>query len=489
MIIDDEEMEELEMLVRKNQTNLLLLAAKLKKQSELSDSDEEEKKESRPYKRRHREPMPNYEDAPWMRLLRLVRAEIEDDTTNFQRKKFRDRFRVSFTRFENLLELTRSWLDEDGKKIFPEKPGDKRYAPLELKVLAVLRVLALGCGFNAVTDASFLGESTINNFFHEWLGHFVKKEYEEWVYWPKPGDDLKHTIEIYAKCGLPGCCGSVDVVHIPWVICPSGLKSACNGKEGYPTVAYQVTVDHLKRIRNSTNGFFGARNDKHIVRSDKFVVDLKEKKIYSDIGFTLRLPDGGTKRVRGLYLICDGGYHFWRVLQCTIKNASDDDTRVFSSRVESLRKDVECVFGIMKKRHKILCRGIEIRELQHIDNVFFACCIIHNMLLEDDGWADRYKKRSYWNKIGPGAGSDNILSAFSSAETDTADTEDDTHSDLGDFDERELIDDSALTRNTYMRQAAVAVGIERENEHFDLRRDLINNLKMQFLDNEVYWLC
>jgi hypothetical protein len=41
----------------------------------------------------------------------------------------------------------------------------------------------------------------------------------------KPPDDeeeIVHITALYDQVGLPGCCGSVDVVHIPWGRCPAG---------------------------------------------------------------------------------------------------------------------------------------------------------------------------------------------------------------------------------------------------------------------------
>ena len=59
-------------------------------------------------------------------------------------------------------------------------------------------------------------------------------------------------------------------------------------------------------------------------------------------------------QVSGLYLICDGGYHLWRCLQFPLKDVPDIWARRWSKRLESVRKDVECAFGILKKRFRIL---------------------------------------------------------------------------------------------------------------------------------------
>ena len=63
-------------------------------------------------------------------------------------------------------------------------------------------------------------------------------------------------------------------------------------------------------------------------------------------------------------------------------NADDTD---FSKHLESVRKDVECFFGILKGRFRILKLPILFRSRERIDNAFFTCCILHNMLHAFDG--------------------------------------------------------------------------------------------------------
>lgn len=55
----------------------------------------------------------------------------------------------------------------------------------------------------------------------------------------------------------------------------------------------------------------------------------------------------------------------------------------FSSHVESVRKDKECVFGILKKRWKILDSGIRFRDITVVDKIFVLCCILHNIMLSE----------------------------------------------------------------------------------------------------------
>ena len=50
-----------------------------------------------------------------------------------------------------------------------------------------------------------------------------------------------------------------------------------------------------------------------------------------------------------------------------------------------MRKDVECTFGVMKKRFRILKVPSTFKTAAVISNVCRTCCVLHNMLLDHDG--------------------------------------------------------------------------------------------------------
>jgi hypothetical protein len=55
--------------------------------------------------------------------------------------------------------------------------------------------------------------------------------------------------------------------------------------------------------------------------------------------------------------------------------------------MESMRKDVECTFGILKKHWTILSKGVQqAKDISTADEVWKTCCAFHNMLLEVDGY-------------------------------------------------------------------------------------------------------
>jgi hypothetical protein len=133
---------------------------------------------------------------------------------------------------------------------------------------------------------------------------------EQFIFFPSD-ESLKFVCEKYAQLGLPGCVGLVDCVHIGWSKCPTQHLHLYKGKEGFPLVAYEVVCTAQKFIQSVSQGHPGARNDKHIARTNPAITDLlfgngwlcpKNWEVTNN-------AIGRCKVLQGLYLICDGGYN------------------------------------------------------------------------------------------------------------------------------------------------------------------------------------
>jgi hypothetical protein len=176
------------------------------------------------------------------------------------------------------------------------------------------------------------------------------------------------TLKIY----IPGAGGSIDVVHMKWSACPAGDSNRAKGKEGYPTVAFEVITDFDRRILAISSIQFGTRNDKHIVKLDKAVAEIRDG-WYSTVKWNFKDSRGRDKTAVGVYLICDGGYLRWPILICPYASAGVATLEgYFSSNLESVRKDVECVFGILKKRWRIVEAGLRFRDIKVVEKYLWC---------------------------------------------------------------------------------------------------------------------
>lgn len=232
---------------------------------------------------------PVYKNSTWWTMLVKGECKIIGHP---QSKLFRRRFAVPFSMFKNIVEEARSWVSMKG--ILNEKLGDFRMdcrgiegVPLELKILGALRMMAKGCSFDAIAELSGMSISTMQPFFHFFLNKFCEVYREAWIKYPKTPEEAADNLEVYRRLGFPGAVGSVDCTHVLWERCPAQFQSTYTGKEKKATVAYEVTVNHSRRILYIFNGHPGSRNDKTIVKTDTFVQELKDRKILKDVEFQL----------------------------------------------------------------------------------------------------------------------------------------------------------------------------------------------------------
>jgi hypothetical protein len=69
---------------------------------------------------------------------------------------------------------------------------------------------------------------------------------------------------------------------------------------------------------------------------------------------------------------------------------------IFAEWMESIRKDVECTFGMLKERFRILKNKIQYHDIKIIEAIFKMCCILHNMILVYNGNFDDIISCAVW---------------------------------------------------------------------------------------------
>ena len=175
--------------------------------------------------------------------------------------------------------------------------------------------------------------------------------------------------------GFNGCIGSTDATHVPMLRCPQWAQNTHKGfKLNFPARTYNVIVDHSRRILGSTSDHPGTWNDKTLVLFDDLIYQVKNGIIPDDFGFKLFETDTHGEVIevhyKGVWFMVDNGYLSW---SCTVppdNNATRYDIIRFSEWLESMRKDVECLFGIMKGRFAILRYGFRFQSIVDCDKMW-----------------------------------------------------------------------------------------------------------------------
>ena len=257
--------------------------------------------------------------------------------------------------------------------------------PPEIKILGTLYWLGEGCTFRTIHNLSgrTLSAYSFCKFAKKFCHKMAQSMIEESIKIPATVQELQRISAVYHRMGFPGACGSTDGVQIPWEGCPFAYRISFTGKEGYPTLGFNVTVAHDMQILHVVATFAGRFNDKTKILHDEYVDRLRSG--FYD-GFKYHMFDAHGERVECdvPYVICDNGYHRWLQLICPFKTTSKAHLALWSKLLESVRKDVERTFGVMKKRFRILKVPILFRDAAVVQDIFLTCCVLHNMLLKFD---------------------------------------------------------------------------------------------------------
>ena len=202
-----------------------------------------------------------------------------------------------------------------------------------------------------IAEMSGLHLSSVYYFFHEFIDKFATYFADEFIKFPS-GDDLDDVSNLYSKIGLPGSVGSMDCTHLEWINCPSNLMHSCKGKEPFASRAFQVVCTHTRLITHCSNYFYGAMNDKSISRHDSFSKWCMAGGL-DKVRFIVYDKHGRPRRCRGGHVLVDGGYLKWACFLPPQHKRGETASVYWSECMESVRKDIECVFGILKSRFRM----------------------------------------------------------------------------------------------------------------------------------------
>ena len=235
-----------------------------------------------------------------------------------------------------------------------------------------------------------MSSETNRNFFHCFVNFGRVVLYPKFVQYPKSAVEASNHTREFDMAGMHGAIGSMDACHVTIGKCSHRLKqNHLGGKSKQTARCYNLTCNHRRRILHTTCGHPARWNDKTIVLYDELARGLKNGKIMEDNVFELLQKDDNgliTKmKYRGAWLLVDNGYLNWGIIIPPMKQTIYVSETRWSQWLESMRKDVECTFGILKGRWRILKAGVRCNGVEMADNIWMTCCALHNISLDIDG--------------------------------------------------------------------------------------------------------
>ena len=256
--------------------------------------------------------------ADWSATLAWEHVGAEDVLANPQ-QEFENLTRLPRTLFDELVlcaARSRLWTVSKEEPVAQEdgvRPYQK-VTPLSLRILAVLRHLATGESWQSLFMATKISRPTLQAFYHEFMPWFILTHYEEWVTGPSgigfgSVAEVEVSERIFRQMGLPGIITSMDGVHCQWDRAHERIRYQFVGKEGYPTIGWNVHVLANGKIVYIAPTQPGATNDKTFARHDELIHAIRTQDVFTTRLWGVHTRLVGRATLAGCASLCDNGWH------------------------------------------------------------------------------------------------------------------------------------------------------------------------------------
>ena len=278
--------------------------------------------------------------------------------------------------FDRLLVILRPFLQREDTRfrncITPEK------------VLAIgIYRLAHGGSFENAGVAMNVGKSTAIEAFVDVVDGLYELR-NDYIKFPTTVAETSASIATFTPLSnLPNIAGAIDGTHIK-IKAPKDSAVDYFSRYQQHDVVVQAVVNGKKAFMDVAAGFPGSMHDARVLRNSI----IYEKAEHGDI-----LAEGPIHRVDGSeiqpYLVGDSAYPLSPWLQKPFPEGTRDPDEIrFNQELSSARVQVECAFGILKSRWRILM-GMEESKVQLISKIILACAVLHNFcILHGDEWEE-----------------------------------------------------------------------------------------------------
>jgi len=216
------------------------------------------------------------------------------------------------------------------------------------------------------------------------------------------GRILKETVEILWE--------ELHPLHMPLPTTES-LKNNANEFENiwnFPHVVGCLDGKHIRTVCPTNSGAMFFNYKKYFSVVLKGLVDANYKFIAVDMGGFGKQSDGGMFLASDLFSFIDGrrisfsepdflphsnvtvpylmlGDEAYPLLPYSLTNSLTDRRRNFNERLSTARKTVECAFGILYSKWRIISKAIE-TEVELADKIVKCICVLHNTIIEKEGF-------------------------------------------------------------------------------------------------------
>ncbi|XP_069595381.1 uncharacterized protein [Ranitomeya imitator] len=275
--------------------------------------------------------------------------------------------RMSIRTFDMLLEILRPGLTYQDTWM-------RKAISAEERLLLTLRFLATGLSYAGLHLEFLIGRSTISVIVRTTCSQIWLKLNEVVMPEPKMDDWLKIATGFQNTCDFPNCIGAVDGKHIRVRKPPNSGSQFYNYKQFFSVVLLAVADSNYRFIIVDI-GAYGRTGDSRVFNSSIMGRRLRDNQL--NLPPPQQLPGSNAEAVP-FVLVGDEAFQLTRhVMRPYPRRNLDHRRRVFNLRLTRARRLVECAFGILVAKWRVLQSAIQLSEAS-INEVIKACVILHN---------------------------------------------------------------------------------------------------------------
>lgn len=205
------------------------------------------------------------------------------------------------------------------------------------------------------------------------------------IHMPPLNADLckKTANEFHMKWNFPNCFGAIDGKHVR-IICPRQSGSNFYNYKHFFSIVLQGVADSNCRFLAIDVGARGKQSDGGVFRESDLYHCLMNDLFCLPSGQNLPNSDDFLPFV----LLGDEAYPLLPFLMRPFPRSNLSNEKViFNYRLSRARRCIECAFGIMSQKFRLLDKTIETSP-DTADIVIKSICILHNVVIDKEGLSD-----------------------------------------------------------------------------------------------------
>ncbi|XP_050301464.1 uncharacterized protein LOC126739712 [Anthonomus grandis grandis] len=250
------------------------------------------------------------------------------------------------------------------------------------KLIITMRYLATGMSFKQLSFQFMRGDSTIGQLVEEVCDNIWSSLQMECMPFPSELQWIEKAERFDELWNLPNCIGSIDGKHIR-IYCPAKTGSAFHNYKSYFSLQLLAIADADSNFTAIDVGDYGRNGDGAVFKNSSIGRNFQANTL--NFPPPQPLPKEPHEPAFRYYFVGDPAFPLCKNLSKLYPSRNlTNPKRIFNYRLSRAHRSVECAFGILVSKFKILERPI-LCSPQKVDKIVKAICVLHNFIRKMDG--------------------------------------------------------------------------------------------------------